>query len=183
MLVPQRLTDWRHLGKNDRWDLVQRVVAPRVMRSQECFLYPEPGRSERNLYHSASGILIKDRKRFRIDLSYDCFDDVYRDLWIDWDWNRGSIVWTQAIDEQLLASIFAHCFDPIAMENPTVYLGKNIVTLARRRASESRKVCFAMPNGVEQLFLFASKDDIGALYDLALDNCRFTKKFQICYGT
>jgi len=153
------------------------------MRSQECFLYPDPERSEQNLYHSASEILIKDRKRFKIDLSRECFDDVYRDLWIDWDWNRGSIVWMHAIDEQLFASVFAHCFDPIAMENPSVYLGKNVVTLARSRVSESQKVCLALPNGIEQLFLFASKNDIGALYDLALDKCRFTEKFQMCYGT
>jgi len=152
------------------------------MRSHECFLYPEPGPSEIFTADSISEILIKDRKRFKIDLSRRCFDNVYRDLWIDWDWNRGSIVWTQALDEQLVASTFAHCFDPIAMENPSVYLGKNVVNLARKRATNSPTVCFAMPNGVEQLLVFSSNRDIGPLYDLALENCQFTEEFQACYG-
>jgi len=182
-LVPRRLTDWQHLGKDERWDIVLRVIAPSVMRSDECFLYPDPAGSEETLFALASEILITDGKRFKIDLSRECFDEAYRNFWIDWDWSRGSIVWIQTIDEKSAASLFAHCFDPIAIENPTVYLGKNAVTLSKRRASKSDKVCFATSNGVEQLFVFGSDDGIGAVYDLALENCQFTEEFQASYGT
>ena len=182
-LVPERLTDWRQFGKNDRWDLVRKVIAPIVMRSQECLLYPDTDGHDQDLYRSSSAVLIKDGKRFRIDLSLDCFSDVYRELWIDWDWDRGSIVCKLDIDEELLVSIFASCFDPIAIENPAAYLGNNVVALARRRASEDRSACVVLPSGVEQLFVFAGTDRIERLYDLALHNCSFTEAFQSCYGT
>ncbi len=181
-LVPERLSDWRQLGKTDRWDLVKRVVAPIVMQSQECLLYPPSDRSDQELYRSSSKILVSDGKRYRIDRSQKCFDDAYRDLWIDWEWSRGSILCTHHIDEQLVAGVFAHCFDPIAMENPAAYLGNNIVALARRRASEDGIACFAMPSGIEQLFVFTGEAEIGTLFDLALNECSYSESFQSCYG-
>lgn len=181
-LVPERLSDWQQLGKNDRWSLVKRVFAPIVMRSQECLLYTPSDTTDQDLYRSSSQILVRDGKRYRVNRSQDCFDDVHRDLWIDWEWNRGSIVCTHDIDEQLLTDVFAHCFDPIAMENPSSYLGRNVVALARRRASKCGVACFALPSGVEQLFVFAGEGEIGELYDLALSECSYSESFQLCYG-
>ncbi|MEM6485955.1 MAG: hypothetical protein AAF662_13355 [Pseudomonadota bacterium] len=181
-LVPEQLSDWKQFGKNDRWGLLKRVFAPIVMRSQECLLYPSSDNSDQSLYRSSSQILIKDGKRYRLDRSRNCFDDAHRDLWIDWEWNRGSIVCTHDIDEQFLTDIFAHCFDPIAMENPSTYLGNNVVALTRRRASEDRVACFALPSGVEHLFVFAGEREIGELYDLALSECGYSESFRLCYG-
>lgn len=69
------------------------------------------------------------------------------------------------------------------MENPSVCLGPNVIKLAKRRTSERDRICLALPSGVEHLFIFASTEAIGALFDLALEHCKFTENFRRCYGT
>lgn len=184
-LVPTRLTDWQQLGKKKRWELIQRAIAPAFADVDECYLYTDTDFSSQEPNSSAADFLVRDGKRFRMATDVNVFGDRYREFWIDWNWNRGSIVWLQPFNQRHLESAFAQCFDPIAMENPSVYLGPNVVRFARRRTSESEsdRMCFAMPSGVEHLFVFASTEAIGSLFDLALENCRFTDSFRMCYGT
>ena len=184
-LVPTGLTDWRQLGKTERWELIQRAIVPAFADVNECYLYTDTDLSSEDTNFSAADFQAADGKRFRMAPDVNVFSDQYREFWIDWNWNRGSIVWFQRINQQHLASAFAQCFDPIAMENPSVYLGPNVIKIAKRRTSESEsdRICLAMPSGVEHLFIFASSEAIGSLFDLALENCRFTDKFRMCYGT
>lgn len=184
-LVPTRLNDWQHLGKMKRWELIQRAIVPAFADVDECYLYTDPDFSGEEPNSPAADFLVRDGKRFKMAPDVNVFGDRYREFWIDWNWNRGSVVWFQPFNQQHLESAFAQCFDPIAMENSSAYLGPNVVRFARRRTSESKseRTCFAMPSGVERLFVFASTEAIGSLFDLALENCRFTDNFRVCYGT
>ena len=181
-LVPKRLTDWRQFGKKERWDLVQRVIAPNVSDAVECYLYTNGAGADEALPASSFAMLQRDGKRFKVSPDSESFSDIHREFWIDWSWNRGPVAWLQLHNAGIAKSTFAHCFDPIAMENPAVYLGQNVIALAKRRTVKTDNVCFVLPSGVEQLFVFANTEIIGSLFDLALEHCSFTEDFQSCYG-
>lgn len=101
-LVPMRLTDWRHLGKTKRWELIQRVIVPAFADANECYLYTDAEIVSEKLGFPATDFLTRDGKRFKMAPDVDVFGDRYREFWIDWNWNRGSVVWFQQCDRQNL---------------------------------------------------------------------------------
>ena len=180
-LIPKDLTDFRQLGKNRRLALVAEAIWPLLSGSNSAYLYagedayPDSGPV---VPHSAlaSG-------RFKVPCGSELFREEAAPFWIDWNWNRGTLIWKLNEPVSELGRVLRHTFNPIAIENPESYLQPDALERLRGRTltrSESSWVAF--PSGVQRLFVYANSTTITKLFELALAECQFTSDFVECYG-
>lgn len=184
-LVPGQLIDKRQLGKARRWNLVKTILQPALAGAQYAYLYPDDG-SQAFSSHTRlkPGFLIPNGNRYRIDVNADVSSESNREFWIDWDWNRGSMVWKASKSIRELQPVLEQCYDPVAISNPSVYLDPNAIRLVKRRVEkEAESIWLGLPSGIEALFFFSHPAKIENVFKTVLHHCQFTPAFKTSYAS
>lgn len=151
--------DW-HLPTFDTF------LRPLLNYSKDCYVY---GVSDKNITPLLSSILIKDKGKYRLDLTKEVISG-FEFLWNGSYPERGSIVIVLEPDNIDFSSIFSHCFDTLISNNPNTGMTLGAVKFSKKQVEQGFvSLCFSETNGFEWVDVFAPK--VLGLCDIALLNC------------
>jgi hypothetical protein len=141
-------------------------LRPILQNCLACFVY---GISEENINLQLSTILMKDKGKYRLDLTKEVISG-YEFFWNSSFPDRGSIVILLDPPEIDFPAIFSNCFESFVFDNSNSGQTLGAVRFCKKQAEEGLvALCLSDTNGFQWIDVFASEELL--LYEKALANC------------